>query len=157
MNTSLPSPSTIYGICGAFFLAAAMRAVEVLVGIATSWSRPEIMASVEITSPRLFAWALFGIVVALVGVRLLYDRPHCVLQGLIAGWVILVGCCFLTARLLWQVNSLPSQTTLPPVWMSHAFSAAVPGLFAGVVVCLLHSVRPKHEREASFSGVAQNA
>lgn len=156
MNITFPAPATIRGLCAAFLLAGTVSAVEGIFDLAATWTHPEIFASVELTSPFLFTWTLFGLVTAFAGVSLLFDRPHCVLRGLIVAWFILLFRAYGVAKLVWIIRSHPGMT-LSPALLSNGFSMAVTALLAGVVVWLLHALRPQHSGDVSIPSAAQIA
>ncbi len=136
MNVRLPSIPAIYGLCAAFFLVASIRMVSYLAASLPFWPHD----APWLVWTQALAVLLFSVVSAYVGVRLLYARPHCLLHGLLLGWLCLAVTVYNQVTFIYSVSH---NSKLYSDWWVHLPSLISPVLFCIVVVGLLHTVRSR--------------
>jgi hypothetical protein len=145
MTRHLPSAPAIRGLCAAFFLAAGFRAATSVLAINTTWQEPHLTTAFWSSLPAFILWYLFGAASALVGLRLLYDRAHCVPHGLVLGWLIFTVSLISPALTIYDLATRPSP---PPAGSVFLFQSLVPALCSGAVLWLLYTLRPREQRNA---------
>ena len=139
MNIRLPSIPAIYGFCAAFFLVASVRMASYLTASLPFWPHDAPL----LVCTQALAVLLFSVVSAFVGVRLLYARPHCLLHGLLLGWLCLAVTVYNQVTFIYSVSH---NSKLYSDWWVHLPSLVSPVLFCLVVVGLLHAVRSREHR-----------
>ncbi len=138
MNIRLPFTSAIYGLCAAFFLVASAQMVSYLASSLRFWPH----------DAPLYVWTqvlvglLFSAVSVLVGVRLLYARPHCLLHGLLLGWLCLAVTAYNQATFIYSISH--NSRMHSELWF-HLPGLISPVLFCVAVVWLLHTVRSREQ------------
>ena len=139
MNARPPSNTAICGLCAAFFLAASVRIAGYLLPVPLLWQRHDVFTEpfwwVEVVAGLAFVAAA-----AFVGIRLLYLRAHCILHGLILGWLCLAFSVVSSAQFIYSLVHGPSLQHLEQ-WAALLSGSAVSVLFPAVVAWLLHGIR----------------
>lgn len=141
MNTRFPSNSAICGLCAAFFLAASIRTAGNLLSALFLWR-----GSNAIADPMLWAYIpailFYAVACAFVGIRLLCLSTHCILHGLILGWLCLAISVTFSAQSFYHLAH-GSGMRHSEQWAVFLLGATVSVLFPTVVVWLLHRVRSR--------------
>lgn len=133
-NIRLPSTSAICGLCAAFFLVASTRMVGDLARSFLLWPHDAALYDWA----RALAMLLLSVVSPFVGLRLLYERCHCLLHGLLLGWLWLAVTAYNQTTVIYRVSHEPHLWILLPLIIA-------PVLFFAAVVWLLHTVQSREQ------------